>query len=155
MGAIAEGAGSAVIRNEEVIRLVGATDAEFAAVCKRERQEIERRRHRYFGDRPPVGREGRTAIVVDDGIATGATMRAALLAARARKAKRVLLAVPVAPTSALDELRRDADDIVCLESHEPFGAIGLFYRDFRAVDRRGGRRPPCPSGERLRGWLMS
>lgn len=133
MGAIAEGAGSAVVRNEDVIALVGVTDAEFAAVCERERQEIERRRRRYLGDRAPVEVEGRTAIVIDDGIATGATMRAALLAARARKPQRVVLAVPVAPTSTLEELRRDVDDIVCLESHEPFGAIGLFYRDFRQL----------------------
>lgn len=133
MGAVAEGAGSAVVRNEDVIALVGITDAEFEAVRQREHQEIERRRRRYLGDRPAVALEGRTAIVIDDGIATGATMRAALLAARARNPKRLVLAVPVAPTTAIEDLSRDVDDVICLESHEPFGAIGLYYRDFRQV----------------------
>jgi putative phosphoribosyl transferase len=133
MGAIAEGGEPAIVRNEEIIALVGITEAEFKAVCDRERREIERRRRRYLGDRAPVEVAGRTAIVIDDGIATGATMRAALLAVRARKPKQVVMAVPVAPTSTLDALRRDADDIVCLEDHEPFGAIGMFYRDFRQV----------------------
>jgi len=133
MGAIAEGGEPAIVRNEEIIALVGITEAEFKAVCDRERREIERRRRRYLGDRAPVEVAGRTAIVIDDGIATGATMSAALLAVRARKPKQVVMAVPVAPTSTLDALRRDADDIVCLEDHEPFGAIGMFYRDFRQV----------------------
>jgi putative phosphoribosyl transferase len=75
----------------------------------------------------------RTVIVVDDGIATGATMRAALRAIRARKPRRLILAVPVAPTSTLAELKGEADDIVCLEDHEDFGAIGLFYADFTQV----------------------
>jgi putative phosphoribosyl transferase len=133
MGAIAEGGEPAIVRNEEIIALAGITEAEFKAVCDREHREIERRRRRYLGDRAPVEVAGRTAIVIDDGIATGATMRAALLAVRARKPKQVVMAVPVAPTSTLDALRRDADDIVCLEDHEPFGAIGMFYRDFRQV----------------------
>jgi predicted phosphoribosyltransferase len=131
MGAVAEG--GEPVRNDDVIALVGVTDAEFAAVCARERREIERRRRRYLGDRAPVAVAGRTAIVVDDGIATGATMRAALLAVRARKPREVVLAVPVAPTSTLEALRTDADDIVCLEDHEPFNAIGMFYRDFTQV----------------------
>ena len=102
-------------------------------MCARERREIERRRRRYLGDRAPVEVAGRTAIVIDDGIATGATMRAALLAVRARQPRKVVLAVPVAPTSTLEALRADADDIVCLEDHEPFDAIGMFYRDFTQV----------------------
>ena len=131
MGAVAEG--GEPVRNEDVIALVGITDAEFAAVCERERREIGRRRRRYLGDRAPAAVAGHPAIVIDDGIATGATMRAALLAVRARKPQKVVLAVPVAPTSTLDALRADADEIVCLEDHEPFGAIGLFYRDFTQV----------------------
>ncbi len=133
MGAVAEGAEPAIVRNEDVIALVGVSDAEFNAVCERERQEIERRRRLYLGDRAPVEIAGRTAIVIDDGIATGATMRAAVLAVRTHKPKKIVLAVPVAPTSTIEELRRDVDDIVCLESHEVFGAIGFFYRDFRQV----------------------
>ncbi len=133
MGAIAEGAEPAIVRNEDVIVLAGVSNAEFNAVCERERLEIERRRRRYVGDRAPVEVEGRTAIVIDDGIATGATMRAAVLAVRTHKPKKVVLAVPVAPTSTIEQLRRDVDEIVCLESHEVFGAIGFFYRDFRQV----------------------
>ena len=133
MGAIAEGAEPAIVRNEDVIVLAGVSAAEFAAVCERERREIERRRSRYLGDRAPVRLSGRTAIVIDDGIATGATMRAALLAVRTHRPSKLVLAVPVAPTSALEALRPDVDDIVCLESHEPFGAIGLFYGDFNQV----------------------
>ncbi len=133
MGAVAEGAEPAIVRNEDVIVLAGISNAEFNAVCKRERLEIERRRRLYVGDRAPVEVEGRTAIVIDDGIATGATMRAAVLAVRTHKPKKVVLAVPVAPTSTIEELRRDVDDVVCLESHEVFGAIGFFYRDFRQV----------------------
>jgi putative phosphoribosyl transferase len=131
MGAVAEG--GEPVRNEDVIALVGVTEAEFATVCAQERREIERRRRRYLGDRAPVEVAGCSAIVVDDGIATGATMRAALGAVRARRPHKVVLAVPVAPTSTLDALRVDADDIVCLEQHEPFGAIGMFYRDFTQV----------------------
>jgi putative phosphoribosyl transferase len=131
MGAVAEG--GEPVRNEDVIALVGVAEAEFAAVCARERREIERRRRRYVGERAPVDVAGRTAIVVDDGIATGATMRAALRAVRARRPAKVVLAVPVAPTSLLEALRADADDVVCLEEHEPFAAIGMFYRDFTQV----------------------
>jgi len=131
MGAVAEG--GEPVRNEDVIALAGVTDAEFADVCARERREIERRRRRYLGDRAPLEVAGRTAIVIDDGIATGATMRAALLAVRARRPRQVVLAVPVAPTSTLEALRADADDVVCLEDHEPFDAIGVFYRDFTQV----------------------
>ncbi len=133
MGAIAEGPEPIIVRNEEVIALAGVSEAEFAAVCERERKEIERRRRRYLGDRAAVAAEGRTAIVIDDGIATGATVRAALRAIRARKPKKLVLAVPVAPTSTLGQLRHEVDEIVCLEDHEPFAAIGMFYRDFRQV----------------------
>ncbi len=131
MGAVAEG--GEPVRNEDIIALVGITQSEFAAVCGQERREIERRRRRYLGDRAQVEVAGRTAIVVDDGIATGATMRAALRAIRARQPRKVVLAVPVGPSSTLDALRADADDVVCLEEHEPFGAIGMFYRDFTQV----------------------
>lgn len=132
-GAVVDGATPIVVRNESVIRLADVSDADFAAVRDRELAEIERRRRLYLGDRPHPRLEGRTVIVVDDGIATGATTRAALRAIRMRKPRRLLLAVPVAPTSTLAELRSEADDIVCLEDHEDFGAIGLFYENFRQV----------------------
>jgi len=114
MGAVAEGPEPAIVRNEDVIVLAGVSAAEFNAVCERERREIERRRRLYLGDRASVDVAGRSAIVIDDGIATGATMRAALLAVRARKPRTVVLAVPVAPPSALAALRRDVDHVVCL-----------------------------------------
>jgi predicted phosphoribosyltransferase len=133
MGAVVDGAAPVVVRNEDIVRLVGIDEAEFKAVCDRELAEIERRRKRYVGDRPHPEVAGRIAIVIDDGIATGATTRAALRATRARKPKRLVLAVPVAPTQSLEELRGEADEIVCIEDYEPFGAIGYFYSDFRQI----------------------
>ena len=133
MGAVVDGAAPIVVRNEDVIGLCGVTEPEFKAVCDRELAEIERRRRRYLGNRERVDVDGRTAIVVDDGIATGATTRAALRATRLRRPKMLVLAVPVAPTSALAELRQEADEIICLEDHELFEAIGLYYGDFGQI----------------------
>ncbi len=133
MGAVVDGGAPIVVRNEDVIRLAGIDESEFKAVCDDELAEIERRRQRYLGNRKHVDVSGRTAIVIDDGIATGATTRAALRATRMRKPKRLVLAVPVAPTESLSALHGDADDVICLEDHEPFGAIGVFYADFSQV----------------------
>ena len=133
MGAVVDGGVPIVVRNEDVIRLAGIDESEFQAVCDDELAEIERRRQRYLGSRKHVDVSGRTAIVIDDGIATGATTRAALRATRMRKPKRLVLAVPVAPTESLSALHGDADDVVCLEDHEPFGAIGVYYADFSQV----------------------
>ncbi len=133
MGAVVDGAVPIVVRNEDIIQLVGITEAEFQAVCDRELEEIDRRRVRYLGKRERVDLGGRTAIVVDDGIATGATMRAALKATRMRSPAKLMLAVPVAPTDTLVSLRKEVDDLICLEDHEAFGAIGYYYRDFRQV----------------------
>jgi len=133
MGAVVDGGAPIVVRNEDVIRLAGIDESEFQAVCDEELAEIERRRQRYLGNRKHVDVSGRTAIVIDDGIATGATTRAALRATRMREPKRLVLAVPVAPTDSLSELRHDADDVVCLEDHEFFGAIGVYYANFSQV----------------------
>ena len=133
MGAVADGGRSIIVRNEDVIEHVGIDEAELKAVCDAEFAEIERRRERYLGNRKRAGIAGRTAIVIDDGIATGATTRAALRATRMRNPKRLVLAVPVAPSDSLSELRREADDIVCLEDYLMFGAIGFYYRDFRQI----------------------
>jgi len=133
MGAVVDGGAPIIVRNEDVIRLAGIDESDFKAVCDSELAEIERRRQRYLGDRERVEVTGQTAIVIDDGVATGATTRAALRATRARNPKRLVLAVPVAPTDSLAALRGDADDVVCLEDHEFFGAIGLYYADFRQV----------------------
>ena len=133
MGAVVDGGAPIVVRNEDVIRLAGIDESEFQAVCDNQLAEIERRRQRYLGNRKHADVGGRTAIVIDDGIATGATTRAALRATRMRKPKRLVLAVPVAPTDSLSALHGDADDVVCLEDHEPFGAIGVYYTDFSQV----------------------
>jgi putative phosphoribosyl transferase len=99
----------------------------------RQAAEIERRRKVYFQDRAPADIRGATALVVDDGIATGATMRAALRATRRRHPAKLVLSVPVAPLKAVEDLRGEVDEVVCLEKPEEFFAIGQFYRDFHQV----------------------
>jgi putative phosphoribosyl transferase len=133
MGAVVDGGNAIAVRNEEVIRMAGMDEAEFQVVCRAELAEIERRRARYLGGRDRVDVSGRTAIVIDDGIATGATTRAALQAVRMRDPRTLVLAVPVAATESLGILTREVDDIVCLEDYEPFGAIGFYYDDFRQI----------------------
>ena len=133
MGAVVDGVEPVIVRNEEVIQLSGVSETDFNAIRDEQLAEIERRRKLYLGDRPHPNISGRTVIVVDDGIATGATTRAALRAIRMRKPSKLVLAVPVAPTDSVKSLRGEADDIVCLENYEEFGAIGLFYSDFRQV----------------------
>jgi putative phosphoribosyl transferase len=133
MGAVVDGAAPIIVRNQEVIELSGTTAEEFDAVCVRELAEIERRRKLYLGQRSRVPIAGQVVIVVDDGIATGATTRAALKAIRNRKPKELVLAVPVAPPDTIEQLRGEVDALICLETPELFGAIGYFYRDFRQV----------------------
>jgi predicted phosphoribosyltransferase len=133
MGAVVDGAKPVIVRNDDVIRASRVRAAAFDAVCARELAEIERRRKRYLGDRKPIDVAGRAAIVIDDGIATGATTRAALAATRRRKPAALVLAVPIGPTDTLGELRREVDEVVCLEELEDFDAIGMFYDDFRQV----------------------
>jgi predicted phosphoribosyltransferase len=136
MGAVVDGGAPVVVRNENVIRLAGIDESEFKATCESELAEIERRRERYLGNRPRIDVAGRVAIVIDDGIATGATTRAALRATRMRKPSKLVLAVPVAPTDTLAAMREEADHVVCLEDHEFFGAIGLYYFDFSQTSDR-------------------
>jgi predicted phosphoribosyltransferase len=133
MGAVVDGSEPLVVRNEDVIRLLAIDEATFTVVCNDELTELERRRRRYLGDRQQADIAGRTAIVIDDGLATGATMRAALRATRRRNPKTLVLAIPVAPTDSLAEMREEADEVVCLESYSDFGAIGLYYSDFSPV----------------------
>jgi len=136
MGAVADAGDPLVVRNDQVIALARIEESEFDAVCDAELAEIERRRKRYLGQRRRADVAGRVAIVVDDGIATGATTRAALRATRLRQPRELVLAVPVAPTEAVAAMREEADRVVCLEDYEPFGAIGLYYSDFRQVSDR-------------------
>ncbi|XVQ86903.1 phosphoribosyltransferase [Microbispora siamensis] len=127
-GAIGEG-GVRVV-NPDVVRLANITRAEMAEVERRERVELERRARRFRGGREPVDLSGRTVIVVDDGIATGGTARAACRVARAHGASRVVLAVPVGAPETIASLRRDADEVVCLDTPDHFYAIGAWYDDF-------------------------
>lgn len=128
MGAIGEGGVRIVDR--DLITHAMVSDDELAAVEARERAELLRRARRYRGDRARTPLAGRTAIVVDDGVATGSTARAACQVARAQGADRVVFAVPVAPARIVDELRAVADEVVCLESPDWFRAIGELYADF-------------------------
>jgi putative phosphoribosyl transferase len=130
LGALVDGSNPDVVWNEDAIRLVRPSQDYLAAETQRQLREIERRRRRYLGDRPPVDPRGRTVIVIDDGIATGGTVRSALRALRRAGAKRVILAVPVCPGDAVAALREEADDVVCLAAPDPFYAVGLHYADF-------------------------
>lgn len=128
MGAIGEG--GVRILNRETLRSAQVTEAELAAVEGRERTELERRSRRYRGGRPAISLVGRTAVVIDDGIATGSTARAACRVARAQGAAQVVMAAPVGSRSSLAELTEICDQVVCLETPEPFFAVGEWYRDF-------------------------
>jgi len=131
MGAVGED--DAEVLNEDVVRLAQVRPDELARVEQRERAEVATRALRFRGGRAAVPLGGKTAIVVDDGIATGGTARAALQVARARGATRVVLAVPVAPAESIDELRSVAEAVVCLETPAPFYGVGQWYRDFSQV----------------------
>jgi putative phosphoribosyl transferase len=128
MGAIASG-GIRLI-NEDVVREFGVTDAEIAAVSAAEEQELERRERQYRRDRLTPDIAGRTVILVDDGLATGSSMRAAVLALREEHPAHIIIAVPVAAAETCDEFRNLVDDIVCAETPHPFYAVGLWYEDF-------------------------
>jgi putative phosphoribosyl transferase len=128
MGAIGED--GVRIVNDEVVRLARVSASELAEVETRERAELDRRAQRFRGGRPRVALAGRTAVVVDDGIATGSTARAACQVARAQGASRVVLAVPVAPPGWEERIGADADECIALDTPEPFWAIGQFYDDF-------------------------
>jgi len=131
--AVVNGAHPELVVNEDIAAHAGLSRQELDRLADVQLQEIKRRRQIYLKDRVQVPVEGRTAIVVDDGIATGATVRAALKAVRRRKPAKLVLAVPVAPADTIDALRGDVDDVVCIESPEFFYAIGAHYIDFGQV----------------------
>jgi len=128
MGAIASG--GALVLNEEVVRHLGGRDEAFEAVRAREQAELARRERDYRGDRPPLVMRNRTGILVDDGLATGATMEAAVRSLQALEARRVVVAVPVASPEARDRIAALADEVVCLATPMLFSAVGQWYRDF-------------------------
>jgi predicted phosphoribosyltransferase len=159
MGAIGED--GVLVLNNEVIAHLGISDAAIARVEAAERDELRRGAARFRGGRPMLALDGRTVVIVDDGLATGSTARAAMLVARAHGASRVALAVPVAPAQSLVELAPVADEILVVATPHPFLAIGQWYRDFRQttdeeVSRllassretfaRGGRSPQARAG---------
>jgi len=119
------------VLNEDAIRQLAIGQDYLRTALARELTEIDRRRRTYLGGRAPAAMRGRTVIVVDDGIATGGTMKAALKGARKNGVARLVLAVPVAPREALTEFRAECDDLICLTTPEPFGAVGFSYADFR------------------------
>lgn len=132
--AVVDGERRDLVFNDEVMLMLGLNREEIERAAEKEISEIDRRRKLYLKGREPISVAGRTAIVVDDGIATGTTVKAALQALKKRNPKRLVLAVPVAPSGTIEELAAFVDDIICLQQPDPFIAIGLFYSDFHQVD---------------------
>jgi predicted phosphoribosyltransferase len=128
MGAIAYG--GVLVRNEEVVGKLGLGEHDLRRVAEAERHELARRERSYREDRPPPDLAGRVVILVDDGLATGSTMRAAVEAARRLGPARVVVAVPTAPASTCQRLREVADEVVCASTPRPFRAVGNSYRSF-------------------------
>jgi putative phosphoribosyl transferase len=153
IGAVA--AGGVRVLNEDVVKRLGITDEYVERITARETAEVERRLRYFRGDRPEPEVGGRTAILVDDGLATGVTARAAVEAMRLRRPRRLVLAAPVCAAQTAELLRPGVDELVCLESPTDLGAIGFWYRDFqqttdeevvelleRARSERGGTQSP-------------
>jgi predicted phosphoribosyltransferase len=128
MGAIASG--GVRVLNDDVLRQIPVPKQTIEAVAAREQMELVRRERSYRGSKPPLDVSGKTVVVVDDGLATGSTMRAAVRALRAMDAATIIVAVPVAARETCKEFRAEVDDIVCLRTPEPFQAVGLWYEDF-------------------------
>jgi predicted phosphoribosyltransferase len=128
MGAVATG--GVEVRNDDVIRLTRTTEAMWERAAARERAEVDRRTGAYRGDRPPPDVAGRTVLLVDDGVATGASVRAAAIAVRRLGPARLVIAVPVAPPDTVEALRAVADDVIYAAAPASFHAVGAAYLDF-------------------------
>jgi len=133
VGAVTDGASPETFIDHDLMGALGIEASYIQEETAHQLDEIERRRKTYCADRPPLEITGRTAIVVDDGIATGATMRVALRAVRYRNPARLVLATPVGPPETIEAFRNEADEVVCLETPAALGAIGLYYRDFHQM----------------------
>lgn len=134
IGAVADGRGIHRVMDRQTMRMAGVSEAQFEALARAQIEEVYRRERAYRGEREPVALEGRTVVVVDDGIATGSTLAAGLASVRDRGVARLIVGVPCAPREALARFGRVADEIVCLESPEPFRAVGLCYEEFEQVE---------------------
>jgi predicted phosphoribosyltransferase len=151
MGAIATG--GVRVLDEELVRMLYLPRDVIERVTAIEMTELERRERQYRGDRPAPDVRGRTVILIDDGLATGSTMRAAIAALKKEGAKRIVVAVPVAPPETCEALRAQVDDVVCAVTPEPFRAVGLWYGDFsqttdeevRDLLARAASEAPSPS----------
>jgi len=130
LGALVNGAHPQLVLNEDVVQMTAPPPGFVEAAQKRALAEIERRRRLYLGEAEPIAVKGRVVIVVDDGIATGATMKAALRGVQRNGPDRLVLAAPVAPPSSIAELAAECDEVVTLATPEPFYAVGLYYADF-------------------------
>ncbi|HZX56294.1 MAG TPA: phosphoribosyltransferase family protein [Ilumatobacteraceae bacterium] len=129
----AAGEDGILVVNHEVIEITGVSQAELADAARRERDTLDRSVGSIRAVRPRVPLAGRVAVIVDDGIATGATMRAAIRVARANDARSVIVATPVAPREVVAALGKEADRVVCVAQPQPFGSVGRFYRQFDSV----------------------
>jgi putative phosphoribosyl transferase len=133
IGAVVDGDHPRAIFNQDIIEHLGVSDEYIDAEIARQLKEVTRRETAYRGGRAKIPLSGKTVVVVDDGIATGSSIRAALRGIRRQQPKRLVLAVPVAPADTIEALRGEADEIVCLETPEDFYAVGQFYRDFHQI----------------------
>jgi putative phosphoribosyl transferase len=153
MGAVASG-GTRVI-NEEIVEGLGIGAAELDEKTRQALVEVERRERAYQGGRPPVAVHGKTVILIDDGLATGSTMRAAIAALRQRGPEKIVMAVPTSSPETCAEMQDVADEVVCATTPEPFVAVGIWYRDFsqttddevRELLARAARELPRADGE--------
>jgi len=148
------GSGGIRVLNRDVIDNLSVSEVEIAAVTKSEQAELQRRERRYRGDRPPLSLAKRTVILVDDGIATGASLRAAIHGIRKMRPAAIVVATPVAPRLTCNLLRQDVDELVCVEVPEPFYGVGQFYQDFSQVSDeeviqflQHAIRPPAEKGK--------
>lgn len=131
MGAIASG--GIMVLNRELVDTLGIPEDLINAVVEAETRELLRREREYRGDRPPIEVKDRTVILTDDGLATGASMQAAVAALRQRQPKQIVVGVPIAAPSTCEEVGRVADDIICAATPEPFYSVGLWYEDFPQI----------------------
>lgn len=133
LAAVVDGGDPEIVINDEIARMTSITKSDINELARTEFDEIERRRALYLENQPHVKLEGKTLVIVDDGIATGATVKAAIHALKRKNPKGLIVAVPVAPTETIKNLESEVTNIVCLKTPEPFLAIGRHYREFHQL----------------------